>query len=265
VDDIPTPRFLCILAMARTGSTHLCHLLAACPALNVKAELFHPTRPAGRLDDDDRWGLHAASGGEVVDRASLTKWRAGHPAETLEMLHAVGGVRTLVFKLFPGHLTRERIERAILSRDDVAYLVLTRRPIECYISTVKANAAGLHHTVDTTALKPALDAEAFRRWAEIARGWYDWLTPRLQPLPHVTLRYEEQLLGLSDGEALRRALALLERLGIAGAAPDAEPASSARQDHEDDWRLRVANWESFAAALRAAPDTAALLDWALVA
>jgi LPS sulfotransferase NodH len=248
--------------MARTGSTHLCHLLAACPELNVKAELFHPTRPAGRLDADDRWGLHAASNGVVVDRASLTKWRAEHPAETLETLHAVGGGRTLVFKLFPGHLTRERLG-GLMARDDVAFAVLTRRPIECYISKLKADAAGIHHSADTTAIRPVLEIEAFLRWAGFARAWYEELAASRVPMAQ--LSYERHLLGHGSAEALALVLSVLREVGVTANLPEGEPATSAPQDRESDWRRRVENWDVFEDAMRASPERAALLDWALVA
>ncbi|MBV8978676.1 MAG: hypothetical protein JO261_08950 [Alphaproteobacteria bacterium] len=254
-------RFLCILAAARTGSTRLNRILNS-TGLNTKSELFHP-HARGDLAPREVEALAAASNGAVHDAEAYIAWRRQNPLATLNALQGVRRKRILAFKVFPGHLEREGLQ-ALLAADDIAYAILRRRPIDCFISQEKAQIVGKHRGIDTTAIKPELSPESFVGWAKWHKGWFKKMRTALveRGKPFAELSYERHIEGRTGRQTLEAILPLLEACGLPPLGVVAEPDDIPRQDNEPDYRLRVANWESFAQALRADPADALLLEWA---
>jgi hypothetical protein len=253
-------RIVCILAIGRTGSSHLVQLLKACPQLNVKAELF---KENARLTTADRNALRTASG-SASEGGALTKWRRSHPARVLDVLFEAGGAKPLFFKVFYRHLTREQISNEIFSRDDIRYIVLRRRMIDSFISNRKAHHYGAHADVDTTGWKPTIQAREFVAWTRRARSWYDWIAQELHSrrLPFLDVIYETQLANVENRVALARILDGVAAMGLAGIALPRKIDSFERQDRESDYRARVANWAEFEKEIAAVPAHADLLRWA---
>lgn len=255
-------RFVCILATSRTGSSHLIHLLQDCPELNVKGELFHVDN-IGRLTKSDRAALENASDGQIVDPKSLCEWRRRHPRRTLDVLYESGDHRPLVFKLFWDHLAREIVADEIFGCPDTGYILLRRRPIDCYVSRMKASAIGQHAKIDTTAIRPELEPERFVFWARIVKAWYDWLDAeiRRRALPCFPLSFERHIENRTAQETMSELRERLEALGCPQVSMPRENQGHVRQDREPDYRKRVANWPEFETEVRSrAPD---LLRWAL--
>jgi len=255
-------RFIFIVAVPRTGSSHLTRLLRNCEPLRVKAELFHPR--SIDLPVEDILALAARAGGRITDDESLCAWRRDHPRETLESLFEAGGGRIVVAKIFPFHLSQEQLADAIFKHRDTVYLVLQRRPIESYISGLKANSIGGFGRIDTTSTKPTLAPEDFGKWAMRIRRWYEWLDEELRSrsLPHAPISYEAELDGVSNRDALSGVLRKLEAMGLPHLDVPQKLLGGQRQDRERDYRSRVANWQAFEKAVRGDPDGASLLDWA---
>ena len=255
-------RFIFIMAVPRTGSSHLTRLLRNCEPLSVKAELFHPR--SIELPVEDILALAARSGGSITDDASLCAWRRDHPRETLESLFQAGGGRIVVAKIFAFHLSQQQLADAIFSHGDAVYLVLRRRPIESYISGLKANSIGGFGRIDTTSTKATLAPEDFRKWAMRIRRWYEWLDGELRSrgLPHASISYESELDGISNRDALSGVLRKLEAMGVPHLDVPQSLLAGQRQDREQDYRSRVANWPEFEHELRSHPNHATVLDWA---
>lgn len=253
-------RYVCIFAAPRTGSNQLCRLLRSCKWLSVKGELFHP-KWVGMLRYEEHWCLYGLSGG--ANGVELCDWRSENAGWTLEALHQMSS-RVVLFKLFRGHLTQDVIAREIFARDDVAYIVLKRRPIEAYISALKAMAAGRYTKVDTTSVLPALEVPDFLEWAERTRAWYAWVERELAARAHpfLPLTYEAHI-NVGDDRAARDAiLAGLETLGVAGPEPRRTLPPLIRQDRGGRYQDRVANWATFETAMCGTPEHVALLAWA---
>lgn len=262
-ENISRLNFLCILAVPRTGSSHLCHLLHSCPGINMKSELFHP-KGVHLMTKRDHEALRALSGGEIADNPSLCQWRAAHPGATLEALHECGGKRPLVFKLFGSHLARELMMQEIFSRGDTGYIVLRRRPIESYISGLKARTVARHGKVDTTDVKPDADPERFVKWAGYIQRWYAWLDEQIaaRDLPAIRMSYETHLKSVPPQAALQNTLAALEEIGFPHFDAARKLYFATQQDREERYQDRVANWPAFERTLRAKPRFSKLLDWA---
>jgi LPS sulfotransferase NodH len=262
-ENSPRLNFVCVLAVPRTGSSHLCHLLHSCPGINMKSELFHP-KGVHLVNKRDHEVLRTISNGEITDNPSLCQWRAAHPGATLEALHESGGKRPLVFKLFGSHVARELVAEEIFSREDTGYIVLRRRPIESYISGLKARTVATHGRVDTTEIKPEADPERFVKWANYVQRWYAWIDEQIagRGLPVVRMSYETHLKSVPPQEALQHTLAALEEIGFPHFDAGRKLYFATQQDREERYQDRVSNWDAFVETLRAKVRPSKLLDWA---
>lgn len=256
-------RFLCVFAVPRTGSSHLNKLFRSCPEFQGKSELFHRAQ-AGRHRKFEWAQLKAKSNGAVVDDDSFRDWRRTHPAATLEALHDAWKTKIIAFKIFPNHIPRDLIESQLLPRDDIGFAILRRRPIESFISAVKAKAGSIFTKTDTTAIKPELKAKDFVLWAGRMRNWYDWTQRVLEARerPFAQISFEKHFDGLSGEGSLARVLEQLRPLGIESVSMPEKIIVGERQDKERNYKDRVANWDAFEAELRGVPAHAELLDWA---
>ncbi len=251
------------MASPRTGSTHLDQLLGSCTEFNAKAELFHP-KWFGRIDQAEFEAVESVSAGDVADVESFLAWRKDHPLETLEALHRAGSTKIVVFKLFPGHVRRPIFERQLLQRNDIGFAILRRRPIECFISNLKANQVGIYKNVDTTQLRPIIMAGEFLDWAARMRAWFDWVNASLETRrqPFARIGYDEHLCRTPTRDALLSVRELLRPIGIPEFAIPSEITEETRQDLEPDYRERVENWKDFEAELLSRQPSNELLQWA---
>ncbi len=256
-------RFLCIFAMARTGSTHLDKLLKSCSGIISKSELFHSNGKT-QFSQSELAELQTASNGAASDKLEFARWRRRNPAETLDALARANRSGTVIFKVLPNHLERKRVESQLFPRTDVGFAVLSRRPIECFISYLKAMSLSRFATVDTTSIKPVLAADDFFEWAGRMKQWHEWLYRSLDArgAPYAKISYERHLDGLSGKQSLSRILPLLEPSGVSGIEIPENVAESRRQDKEARYPSRVANWNEFVAEAGASPEREVLLKWA---
>lgn len=258
------PRFLCVLAVPRTGSSHLNYLLSTIPEVIAKSELFHGTYQAP-FSPGEQDALRKRSGLDHSDEAAFTAWKRAHPAATLEAIHeGAGGHGIVTFKVFPGHLNPDVLESELMARADIAFAILRRRPIESFISGQKAGAVGKFNRHDTTDIKPELSAEAFAKWARKMWRWYKWCETALDRhgKPPLRIAYERDINRKSGVEAVRHLVALLAPLQLGPLSEPDKLRGSGRQDRERRYQDRVTNWSAFETAVRASADGAKLLDWA---
>lgn len=255
-------RFICVLAMPRTGSSHVNKLLKSFPQVNAKSELYHPQQMPNLSPREE--AEFEKRGAPVGDAEAFNPWRKQHPVETLEAIYEGGRRRIVAFKVFANHLKRPTLTSEFFSRDDMGFVILKRRPIECFISGMKARKAGRFTKVDTTAIKPELSAERFLEWARRMRMWYRWADEELEARgkPYGVISYERHLDGKTGEESMAYLLPMLKSLGFATLTMPHEVIEGERQDQEPRYQDRVANWAAFEDALREGGHER-LLDWAV--
>jgi LPS sulfotransferase NodH len=255
-------KFICVLAMPRTGSSHVNKLLKSIPQVNAKSELFHRAQPA-RFTQPENKAL-AKRGAPVDDVQAMIEWRRENPVATLEGVSEGSREPVVTFKVFPNHLPRPVMNDAFFTRDDMAFLLLRRRFIECYISGIKARSAGLFTQIDTTALKPTLSTERFVEWSERVRRWYGWFERTLEERgkPYDTISFERHLDGKTGRESLEFIMPMLEHQGFTQLTMPTNVIEGERQDQEARYQDRVANWDEFVQAMRDEGHER-VLDWAL--
>jgi hypothetical protein len=254
-----TINFLCFVGIPRTGSSRAMQLLRGCPFVSVKGELFHTKK----ISKKELLAFDGIAAEAIESGKAMRAWRRKNARLTLETFLKLGADLPLAFKLFSGHLAKKAIVESLFGHTDVGYVVLRRRPIDSHISMLKAHVVGTHGGIETTMVKPSLDPDAFLKWAEETRDWYDWIGENLASTnaPHSELSYERHLRDTSDDEALTHILDAITKVGIPKSDRPTASTTRPRQDREEDFRKRVANWPEFVSALT--PDHAEILEWAL--
>jgi hypothetical protein len=256
-----TRSIICVIAVPRTGSNHVIRLLRNCAGLHVASEIFHATW--------HNWVtaylpmLTDISGGEVVDVETFAAWKAAHPRTFVEAMAAARDGTPFVFKLFPRHLPPDVLRDAIFGAPGIGFIILKRRPIECFISARKALVEGKWVGASTTDTRASLELGAFETWALRTQEWYARVeaetAQRSLAVAHLT--YERHIRGNDNRQALAHLIAALSGLGIEDIEMPPIVKGLSVQDSEPDFRKRVANWDAFEAeAARSCP---ALLAWAL--
>jgi hypothetical protein len=240
---------ICLLTIARTGSTHLSSVLAnysrfaafrelfagaACRGLSVHVPPRLITLKAAKRDNDP----------------ALTAFAAAHPGLFLDRVARYcrwTGKPVISFKILSGQLPVETIETEVLSRKSTRAMLITRRAVDSFISLQKARELSRWVHKNTTEFKPQVDAGAYAEWHAKSAAWYghwiDWHEANGIELP--ILRYETDI----DGEVahtLERFSSKARLLGVVlHARPVLKKPRVQRQDQTSDVRDKVSNWTEF--------------------
>lgn len=244
------PRILCIVGVQRTGSSRVRGILKGFARLVVMGEIFNPTvadNVARANEPMVRGLLPPATADTTTDH--LVRWARENPCRVLDALLEEVGERALGFKLFPGHLAARAAAEATLSRPDLRGLVLWRRPIDVYISLLKAQQSGAWKYADTSGLRVKADVDDFIRRC---RHWHRWYLFARYALTTGNVRFRElDFAGdFSDRELADDLAAALQDLQIDPGTWQDGTARLVKQDRETDYARKVVNWDSFIAEIR---------------
>ncbi|NJM92450.1 MAG: TIM barrel protein [Rhodospirillaceae bacterium] len=252
VSDRRPARLVCILGTGRMGSNHLCRVLSCIPEIESRTEPFHPRYCYG-LHRHELIELSRRAGASFElsnDNPAAVKIARRHPSHVLDCLSFLTAPekRIASFKILADQLTLSQIERKIVGRPDVIVVFLRRRPIDAFISLMKATHLQEWRDVDTTGLRIEIDAAAFLSWWRTCANWFVRLEAecwyRNKPFHH--LSYEDDI-AIAPAETARRFCALLEPYGLGDfTLPDeAQITGFERQDRNAGPADRVSNWPEF--------------------
>ncbi|NNU80243.1 hypothetical protein HMH01_07300 [Halovulum dunhuangense] len=237
---------IAFLGTKRTGSSQVMQAMAAHSRVMAYGEIFNP-KPV--LTSERQEGLTAflreRLGPGGGDTRPLSDLRRSDPAATLSAIRAfteARGRQVTVFKCFEGQMDTVPLVDA-LAAQGARCVFLLRRPIDCYISLMKARQADSWGGVDTTSMKVRLGARHYAAWHRKVRGYHEDLRDALvaRGLDWCTMRYEDAFAGDDPSAALT---ALAARWGIdLGTAEVA--AQGIRQDRARSPARKVENWASF--------------------
>jgi hypothetical protein len=252
VSDRRAARLVCILGTARMGTNHLCRILSCIPEIDARTEPFHPTYCYGlhRHELIELSRRARASFEPSNDNPEAVKIARRHPTHVLDCLSSLTAPekRIASFKILPDQLTLPQIERKILGRPDVIVVFLRRRPIDAYISLMKAAHLQEWQDVDTTDLRIEIDAANFLSWWRACANWFVRLEAECwyRNKPFHRLSYEDDI-AIAPAETARRFCALLEPYGLGDFTfpDDAQIAGLERQDRNAGLADRVSNWPEF--------------------
>ena len=184
-----TYRGFVVLGVMRTGSNLLEETLNTVPHVICHGELFNP-HFVGGPNRDGLWG---------VDK----KLRDADPIQLLNKVWAAEDLNG--FRLFADH--DPRVLDAVLNDASIAKIVLTRRPIESYVSLAMAKATGqwwLGQAKSARTAKVRFDAAGYAAYLEDLTAFYRKVRVKLQLsgqtafwLDYQDLKDDEVLAGLA--------------------------------------------------------------------
>ena len=243
---------LAILAVPRTGTNYLCATLAKFQKSLALYELFHPDGAYG-LRSRDYLVSHFSSviGKPLLDVQNEAIVRHVHtsPLRTLDdiaQLAWAAGERLLSYKIFPGHVPDETLER-LLSERCPRVLFIVRERLPTFISVLKARASGRWINHDTTSLTVEAHLDEFLAWSAECDRWYASTRQmaRSAGLREIVLCYERDL-DAPEAELVATLTAALARLGISLG----EASQFVKQDRTEGIFERIANGAEFERQLR---------------
>lgn len=246
------PAFLATISVPRTGSSHFANHLRPIRGVRYFGEVFNP-RASFSLKSGHFERLAELLGQPIEpdlhDPATVEAVRT-HPDEMLRVMREFSGERTTAFKLFPGHLPIEWVTGRFLARDDVAAVVLQRRPIDSFASAEKARQKERWRVEDTTGDRIEGDAERYQQWAARHERWYRAVIDALDAAhrPFALVSYEDDV--ATDSEPLIARIAeIITDLGVDPQGVDPLQWSTPRQDSTARSEDKFTNWDDFAADL----------------
>lgn len=274
-----TKPLIALISAPRSGTTQVVEVLREANRVASLGEWFD-RRGAPYLHEPLLAAARAHFGRPVAQKldGALGRWVHADPARSLRLLRdsLPAAAPAGIFKVFPGHLDRDAVAAHLLPVPDVLYLVLERRPLDAYISFVKAKSRNAWLRQDTTGERVALDADDYVDFRDRRAAYFAFVREALDArgLPWASLSYEADVApGTRHLEArLRDVLgrmgvdvtptlvgrlrlahaerydAAMRRLGLP-VAPRA--VGLPRQDRAHRPADKVSNWEAFAAAVSA--------------
>ncbi|QPH55852.1 nodulation protein NodH [Pontivivens ytuae] len=160
-------RFFTIFGVMRTGSNLLQRTLDQFPDLLCHGELFNPAF-IGRVKDDEAFGFTIAR-------------RDADPDGLIDAVVADSPETLVGFRLFDGH--DPRVEQGVLARPDAGKIILTRDPLDSYISLKIARETDQWMLGKTRARRSArvrFDMDEFRDYRSRTADYYARVERTLQ-------------------------------------------------------------------------------------
>jgi len=244
------PKILVTVSTPRSGTTHLFNVIREFPNLRVYAEIFNPVKAFG-LDGELNEALTERRGKPLPsdrDDPETIDYVRSHPHQVLSAMEDLAGDRTVVVKLFPGHLDIDFVCEELLPRDDVAVIVVHRRVLDCYASVLKARQLQAWQRTDTTNMLVNGQIDHFASWARQNQEWFGRCGAALEGTDRSrTINYEEHL-DVERDRVTHHVANVLGELGLRPGEPDARRGLS-KQDLTPSAADKFDNWPEFRAEL----------------
>jgi len=266
MDRIPT---IAIIAVGRSGTNHFVSTLRKLQGSACYYELFSEHGAFGIMDYPDiaeklgDYIQHQVTAAEDLELVAKFKER---PALLLNLMNhatAKAGYDWMSYKVFPNQVDEHKL-KVSLREDKTKMLFLTRARIDTYISLQKALSKGQWLNVETSDLRPTLDANAFLKWADDQNNWYEQMYAFAleEGRPHAIVNYDTDI-NVPQPRLLETCKELAQSLGIeAEVSPTAKHGEEfTKQDKTASPFDRIANGEEFKAKL----SSLGALDYALAA
>lgn len=177
-----------LFAAPRTGSTNLMMELSKLDGVVALDEVFHPQMTHSITENCKKF--------VALDVPCKHKnYAHKYPVKTIRRIvdfYKKTNSKILVLSVFPGHLG-SRVVFSIFQSFPVKVLFMQRRPVDMFISQLKASKTKKYASVDTTSLKVEMDSERYLQWYMGMHGWYSFHHSMLKKLspPRLDLYYEK--------------------------------------------------------------------------
>lgn len=286
MQDVP---WIFIVSTPRSGTNQIMFLLMGMSRVHAFSEPFSPFHPSYLAPST--LGRFARASGLELDNFTdprLAEWIAAHRGKTIELLEQEAGKwsKANCLKVFQNHMGLDEFCRLLVEHPNSHFLFIERKPIDSFISFLKARAKQQWFGVDTTDHRATLIAEDFAAWHARHSRWFAATRAAVKGArrPMAEINYDEDVL-VAEEETMRRlkrALALMgldldlsiakraslfvrrqiNRLILAagGRGIFAERVGLEKQDRGQSRESKVTNWDEFVAQLAQMPGGLAMLD-----
>lgn len=240
---------ICVLAVARSGTSFLVDVWKYFEHHASLGEIFHknaahkckPFLPElGRT-----FGVKAESvrDQDLVAAMRQAPWTA---ISALERGMRDQGYESFSFKVFPQHLKRPDLHKMFKDHDFTVVFV-RRRPIDSFISSIKATELRTWGKQNTTGLTVTLDYEKFSKWHRNHTEWYVGMREFLngEGIAYGELLYETDI-HTPPEQVLKTSQDVLKTLGTElPLQVDHTIEARTKQDQASSYGEKVSNWDEF--------------------
>ncbi len=158
-----------LVSHPRSGSSYVNRLLGNFDKINIVMEPFH------QYEDVSTAHVRAILSNKYADfishlkhlNTSLYEYAHNKPKEFIELIGDHTECEYLALKIFPDHLSDEKLEALLASSSVVIFL--RRNPLHSYISSRIANQFEIWGGKDTSKIKVSIDEESYIKWNN--RNW----------------------------------------------------------------------------------------------
>ena len=195
----PMPR-IALVSAARSGTTHLIRLAETLKDLHVVKNEWLEGIGVAWAQEHELAAFRRINDIDYKDHTDqrLRTWVRANKERTLQILESLAAPadRAVFYKSFPSHVAPPDFDRLFYDRPDTCFVFLTRRPIDSFISLIKAKNIDQWVSADTTAMKAQLDADHYLEWWSYTSDWFTGLKARLNAdgKPYGSLTYESDLM-----------------------------------------------------------------------
>jgi len=237
--------FFVIIGRPRTGSSYLTELCKKSEVFDSRGELFNKTTSYNLTGVELAKmfsPLVLAKGKEEI--ASKVRENPVQVLDTLtERAHKDG--KTLVFKLFKGHLEPEAL-RQLFSLPEAHFMLLDRQILPSFVSYIKAIELNKWDRVDTSNVTVKFNGDMFNRWFRNQIAWYQEVLSLLAEF-NKSSQYNsyEDLLSQPPEECFTKIASAAEFSGLKLAPKKVTKweMSHKKQDKKSDFSSTVSNYE----------------------
>lgn len=160
------------LAYRRTGSNYLMKMLDSFDDIEFFGEVFHWDTvwiPIERKKDYVKWlkenkNVSIDIGEKAFEDKELVTLNHKHPQYFLDFLSQTTSKKYAGFKIFPEHLSFEKLKNNILSKKNITKIILKRNLLDVYVSdkTLAISKQSQGYTTDHIKIK--IDCQEFYDW-----------------------------------------------------------------------------------------------------
>ncbi|MEM9271949.1 MAG: sulfotransferase [Cyanobacteria bacterium P01_F01_bin.143] len=246
-----------LIAVPRTGSNFLCHLLNHHPLITFYYEIFHPDKfYIGQENHhlkiikyiNHKYSLDFAN----LEDINLIKWIYNNPTQLLDILKKLTPKKYMGFKLFPDHLDLQTIETAIIKNRNIKKILIKRNLLDAYISHEIAIKTNKWNQLNTSGICISLSIENFAKWVDWAEQWYQFFenNSSLTKEKYFVLHYEDIHEHKTNTEKLIYLSNFLSDIGLGTSKkihlPNVDDSSIIpRQDTREKISDKITNYQEF--------------------
>ena len=199
--DKPESKLFVLVANRRTGSNYLMKVFDSFPDIEFFGEVYHwdtVWMPPNRKKEYVKWlkdtkNIDINIGDKPFEDQELVKFNHRDPEHFLNFLTLTTKKKYAGFKIFPEHLSWQKLETHLLSNTNITKIILRRNLLDVYISDEILQQTQHSQGYDTSNIKIKIDCVDFKKWYFDTQSYYSRIELYLKnsSQPYSELSYED--------------------------------------------------------------------------